>query len=376
MMNSLSENYDIAIIGGGVVGLWCAYFAQKSGFRTALYEANTIASGASGGLLGALMPHMPTQWNGKKQFQFDGLVELEDLVAEIEAATGVSCGYSRVGRLQPLSRPEQLNDAQERCAAAHEKWRSGDRQFQMRIVDTPNSEGWPSDEVMPHGAVFDDLSAHVNPRAVTAALLKAIAGTVDVFERTPVQLNEQKQIQLASGETNHARHVIVTAGLGSFDLLKPFAPSLSGRPVKGQAALLDTKLDPQLPVLFQQGIYLIVHEDGRTAIGSTSEREFEDDRATDQLLEDVLQKAKTICPVIANAPVAERWANLRMQPIGRDPLVGEVLDHEGLYVATGGFKISFGIAHRMARAVLATISGSAAIEIPDSFLIANRVNPA
>ncbi len=66
MTNSLSKNYDLAIIGGGVVGLWCAYFAQKAGLKTALFEAKTIASGASGGLLGALMPHMPTQWNGKK----------------------------------------------------------------------------------------------------------------------------------------------------------------------------------------------------------------------------------------------------------------------------------------------------------------------
>ncbi|GLQ17364.1 oxidoreductase [Maritalea porphyrae] len=376
MSNVLSKNYDLAIIGGGVVGLWCAYFAQKSGLKTALFEANTIASGASGGLLGALMPHMPTQWNGKKQFQFDGLVELEDLVAEIEATTGVSCGYARVGRLQPLSRPEHLNDAQERCAAAHDRWQYGERQFEMRIVDEPHSSGWPDSDVMPHGAVFDDLSAHVNPRAVTAALLKSIAGQVDIFEHTPVTSGENKKMTLNDGTMINAKDFIVAAGLGSFDILKPFTPSLAGRPVKGQAALLDTKLDPKLPVLFQQGVYLIVHEDGRTAIGSTSEREFEDARATDQLLEDVIAKARMICPVIKDAPVAERWANLRMQPIGRDPLLGRLPDHDGVHIATGGFKIGFGIAHRMAQAVLAPITGSTPIEIPESFRIENRVNPA
>lgn len=375
MTNSLSKNYDLAIIGGGVVGLWCAYFAHKAGLKTALFEASTIASGASGGLLGALMPHMPTQWNGKKQFQFDGLVELENLVEEIEEATCVSCGYARVGRLQPFSRPEHYADANDRCAAAQDRWRSGDRKFAMRIVDKPHSAGWPDSDVMPHGAVFDDLSAHVNPRAVTAALLKSIAGNVDIFEHTPVTSDENKKLTLNDGALINAKDFIVTAGLGSFDILKPFTPSLSGRPVKGQAALLDTKLDPQLPVLFQQGVYLIVHEDGRTAIGSTSEREFEEARTTDQLLDDVIAKARAICPMIKDAPVAERWANLRMQPIGRDPLLGPVPGYDGLHVATGGFKISFGIAHRMAQAVLAPITGSTPIEIPESFLISNRVNP-
>ena len=59
--------------------------------------------------------------------------------------------------------------------------------------------------------------------------------------------------------------------------------------------------------------------------------------------------------IISDAEVAERWANLRMQPKGRDPLLGRVPGHKGLYVATGGFKISFGIAHRMAQCVLAQI---------------------
>lgn len=153
-------------------------------------------------------------------------------------------------------------------------------------------------------------------------MLKCIRNKVDVFENTPVELLSDKTLQLPNGDQVKAQDVVVTAGLSSFDLLQPFVPSLSGRPIKGQAAMLDTKLDPQLPLVHQAGVYLIVHDDGRTAIGSTSEREFADGHTTDQLLEEVIEKARQICPLVGDAPVVERWASLRMQPYGRDPLVG------------------------------------------------------
>ena len=45
---------------------------------------------------------MPDKWNQKKQFQFDALVSLEHEVVALEAATGISAGYRRTGRLVPL----------------------------------------------------------------------------------------------------------------------------------------------------------------------------------------------------------------------------------------------------------------------------------
>ncbi|MEQ8940117.1 MAG: FAD-dependent oxidoreductase, partial [Roseitalea porphyridii] len=98
---------DIAVIGGGIVGLWCALAAARRGARVALIEKRTIGAGASGGMLGALMPHQPVGWNEKKRFQLDGLLSLPGRIAELETATGHSCGYRRVGRLMPIAHPEK-----------------------------------------------------------------------------------------------------------------------------------------------------------------------------------------------------------------------------------------------------------------------------
>lgn len=67
----------LLVVGGGIMGLWAAVKAERLGIETLLVEADRTGGGASGGLLGALMPHMPDRWSDKKQFQFDALVALE-----------------------------------------------------------------------------------------------------------------------------------------------------------------------------------------------------------------------------------------------------------------------------------------------------------
>ena len=96
---------DLLIVGGGIMGLWAAVMADRAGLKTVLVERDRIGAGASGGVLGALMPYMPDRWDVKKQFQFDALVTLEQEIAGLEAQTGMSAGYRRSGRLMPLPQP-------------------------------------------------------------------------------------------------------------------------------------------------------------------------------------------------------------------------------------------------------------------------------
>jgi glycine oxidase len=69
---------DLLIAGAGVAGLWLALKAVRAGLSVTLVERGNPGGGASGGFLGALMPHSPERWNGKKDFQFRALVDLED----------------------------------------------------------------------------------------------------------------------------------------------------------------------------------------------------------------------------------------------------------------------------------------------------------
>ncbi|MCF4097386.1 NAD(P)/FAD-dependent oxidoreductase [Maritalea mediterranea] len=368
------ERFDLIIIGGGIVGLWSAYFAAQRGLNTVLVEEHGIAAGASGGLLGALMPHSPDRWNAKKQFQFEALTQLPGLVDELESRTGQDVGYRRVGRVAPLLKDHHVKDVAARATGAQDFWQVDDGGFAMQHMDAGPAKDWPAVEAMPYGVAVDNLSARLSPRKLIMALAGALHGRIDLRFGTRAAFLGERQVTLGDGSVLHGDKILVSAGLASFDMLRPYAPEISGRGVKGQAAVLDTNLDPNLPIIYSDGVYLIVHDDGTTAIGSTSEKEFTDGRKTDHLLDEVVEKARALSPLIKDAPVIERWAGVRPQAQGRDPLLGALPHSDWLYVATGGFKISFGIAHLMAQSVLGEICADVeARPIPDEFAPRHRL---
>ena len=55
-MNEPNKNFDVIIIGGGVIGLCCAYYLHQAGCRVALLEKDSLGSGSSGGNAGLIVP--------------------------------------------------------------------------------------------------------------------------------------------------------------------------------------------------------------------------------------------------------------------------------------------------------------------------------
>ncbi|WP_377296436.1 NAD(P)/FAD-dependent oxidoreductase [Rhizobium sp. SGZ-381] len=374
---------DLLIVGAGVMGLWAAVKADRLGISTLLIDQAHPAAGASGGLLGALMPHMPDRFNDKKQFQFDALLSLEDEVARLEAETGLPCGYRRCGRLIPLPKPHlrSLAEGHSRQAEAH--WQAPGRHFFWNVLDRPPQPDWLSQAAAPSGVVEDTFAARVSPRRLTAALVQAIdAGRhVRRVDGLGVDRLEGRAAHLSNGETIAFGHVIIAAGPGSFPLLQQLgAASLPlvrplGTAVKGQAALLKADVDPDLPVLFLNGLYVVAHEDGHVAIGSTSEDVFDAPFTTDGQLDQLIEKARALSPKLHDAEIVERWAGLRPKAIDRDPMVGPHPDFPHVIALTGGFKVSFGLAHRLADAALAATGGTAC-SLPASFALSHHLEVA
>lgn len=50
---------DLTVRGGGAFGLCIAWEAARRGARVRLIETVAIGAGASGGIVGALSPHVP-----------------------------------------------------------------------------------------------------------------------------------------------------------------------------------------------------------------------------------------------------------------------------------------------------------------------------
>lgn len=365
--------FDVLVVGGGIIGCWTAYKAGKRGLKTLLIDQDKIGAGASGGILGALMPHMPERWDGKKQFQFEALHALPDEIKLLETETLLSCGYHQCGRVAPI-----MNDTKRGQMAGHlpnvEKYWLG--VYDWQILDKPPVNDWPIASKAEHGVVYDTLSARVNPRKILAALKQAMQQDKNISLQEGVGLlnyDEAKGKAALSDKSDiKFSHIVLAAGPNTFGFV---APSLSvptlvlGKPIKGQAAILKADLDPTLPIMFDTGLYVIAHKDGHVAVGSTSEIEFNDPLSTDQQLEVLIMRAREFCPKLKDADVIERWAGLRPRAIGRDPLIDQMPEAENVIVATSGFKITFGVAHKMADVAIEHILGEKKTDVPESFRI-------
>ncbi|MEE4121197.1 MAG: FAD-dependent oxidoreductase, partial [Paracoccaceae bacterium] len=110
-------------MGGGVWGLACAWEMARRGARVRVIERDRIGAGASGGVVGALAPHAPERWGPLKAFQLDSLLEADGFWAGVAETSGLSPGYARTGRLQPVADAAALARAEERAEAAHTLWR-------------------------------------------------------------------------------------------------------------------------------------------------------------------------------------------------------------------------------------------------------------
>ncbi|MCD2174183.1 NAD(P)/FAD-dependent oxidoreductase [Rhizobium sp. C4] len=372
---------DVLIIGGGVMGLWAALKAGRAGLDVLLVDEGRLGQGASHGHLGALMAHMPDKWNEKKQFQFDALLSLEAEVGALEAATGLSTGYARAGRLIPLPKPHLRDIALRHEVDARANWRASDgRTFEWRVTDAPSAPGWPLAEGIEGGFVLDTFAARANPRAFTAVLIDALRRlpNVTVVEGMAViDLDAAAaRATLSSGETVAFGHAIIAAGYKAFPMLERLLPPREkplGVPVKGQSALLAAEIDPSLPLIFLDGLYVVPHEGGRVAIGSTSENAFDEPFTTDHQLDDLIARARGLVPALESAAVIDRWAGLRPKAAARDPLVGPLPGAERIIALTGGFKVSFGIAHRLADAALQAVLGTAEVAIPRTFRVPHHL---
>lgn len=376
----MPSSVSLLIVGGGIMGLWAAVKAERLGIDTLLVDAGEIGSGASGGLLGALMPHMPDRWSDKKQFQFDALLGLEAEIAAVEATTGLGAGYRRCGRIIPLPKAHLRPIAQRHQQEALSNWNADGRQFHWHLLDEPPVNGWVAEDAGEAGFVHDTFAAKVSPRALVAALKACVERSTHVrlIENCAIASIDPSGIAiLDGGERVNFDHCMVSAGHGSFPLIQNAlglsANGALGQPVKGQAALLDAKADPAMPVVFLNGLYVVPHEDGSVAIGSTSEEEFDDAFSTDERLELLIDKARQIVPTLGEAAVVERWAGLRPKAIGRDPMVGVHPEHSRLIALTGGFKVSFGLAHRLADAALDAMCGKP-MDVPASFSLEDHID--
>ena len=320
----------IVVMGAGILGLSAAFTLARRGARVTVIERAYPGAGASGGLVGALAPHVPEGWNAKKQLQFESLRMAEAFWSEVRAVGGRDPGYARLGRIQPLADAAAVARAEARARSASELWQGA---AAWRVVPAAEVPGLRA--ATPTGLVaHDTLSARIAPRMGVAALVAALT-------RLGVAIAQ------GSGPPAGAEAVLWATGPEGLAELSRALSTPMGTAVKGQAALLSADF-PSSPQVYGDGLHVVPHADGMVAIGSTSERDFSAAETTDSQLDALIARARVLCPDLIDAPVIDRWAGLRARAPSRAPMLGPWPGRAGHFVLNGGFKIGFGMAPKLA----------------------------
>ncbi len=338
------RGFDAIFVGGGAIGLSCAWRAAGRGARVAVLDRAEPPAGATRVAAGMLAPV------GELAFGESELLEMTlassrlypGFVAELEAASGEPTGYARQGALHiALDRDEaaelrRVHDLQ-RSRGLEAEWLPPRRCRQLEPGLTPSF----------NGGVHAPGEAAVDPRALTRALLAALAAAgAEVRSGTEViaGLYEGERlvgVRTRAGEELHAPAVVLAAGAwsGVAEWLPEHArPPV--RPVKGQIVELRGR-DGAAPlagrILASERVYLVPRPDGRLVVGATSEEQGFDTAVTAGGVHELLREAYRLLPDIAEMELAGAMAGLRPGTPDNLPLVGPgAID--GLLLATGHYR--------------------------------------
>lgn len=345
---------DVTVYGAGVFGLSVAFCCARRGAEVQVIDPRGVGAGASGGIVGALAPHTPESWNAKKAFQFDSLIRSKAFWADVADLSGRDPGYARLGRLQPIADERAYALAIARVRTAEDLWQG---HAVWDVVPAADHGDWVPPSASGY-LIHDTLSARIHPRRACEALAHAITALGGRIDTEPAE-------RAGSG-----RVIWATGYEGLLEISGKLERAI-GNGVKGQAVLLgcDRRNAPQL---FAEALHIVPHGDGTVAIGSTSERMFDDPLATDTQLDDLLGRARLACPALQGAPVLARWAGVRPRARTRAPMLGQHPLRPGEYIANGGFKIGFGVAPAMGE-VMADLVLDGQDRIPQGFRVSDNL---
>lgn len=337
---------DVTIRGAGAFGLSIAWECACRGARVRVIDPNGVGAGSSGGVVGALAPHVPENWNDKKAFQLESLLMAGGFWAGVRDVGGVEPGYARTGRLQPVVDDRALALAHARAGTARDLWQG---RAEWAVIRAQDAGDWA-----PHSPtgwlIHDTLSAHLHPRQACDALAAACRA---------------KGVEIVTDGAEQGALILATGAAGLVEMSGEMG-RMVGVPVKGQAAAL--RLDRAgMPQLFADALHIIPHGNGTVAVGSTTERDVTD-LTTDDQLDAIIARARAAIPALADAPVVQRWAGLRPRAKSRAPMLGPHPTRPGVFIANGGFKIGFGMAPKIAQ-TMADLVLNGRDTIPEGFRV-------
>jgi gamma-glutamylputrescine oxidase len=342
--NRLDGPADVVVVGGGITGCSCALTLARAGKRVCLYEARSIAEGASGrnggfALRGGAAAYPDAQeWLGSEKARAFW-AWTEGYLDRIEALGGDA--FRRTGSLR------LANDAAER----------GELEAEVKAL---RSDGFEAEWIEePGGPLAGRFTAGIlHPPDGVLQPARFVRRVAAAAAEAGAEIRERERLQSLEGLEANAV-VVATDGYPS-GLLGP----LEGLIIPTRAQMLATEPLPELlferPHYGRHGFdYWHQREDGTLLIGGFRDVSMDSEFTAEEAVTEPIQQAleRFLSDLLGIQPkVRNRWSGIFGLVTDLMPVVGRVPGEERLWVAGGysghGMVLGFACGDLVAQALL------------------------
>lgn len=376
------QSFDVAFVGGGVIGLACAWRAAQAGARVVVLERAEPPAGATNVAAGMLAPVGELSYGEREllEMMLTSGALWPEFAAEVEAASGLETGFRADGALHVALDRDEAGELRRRHELQRELGLDAEWLTPRRCREL--EPGLTTTFV---GGVLAGGDASVDPRRLALALAAALraaggelrTGTevVDglwdgerlVGVRTAPAATPPAQPSVLSspvgdkGQRVDVRADTVVLCNGAWSGQTPWLPDAARppvRPVKGEVIELRPREGEPLPasrIVCSERVYLVPRPDGRLIVGATQEERGFDTVVTAGGVHELLREAYRVLPDVAEMELVGMIAGLRPGTPDNLPIIGPGAV-DGLLLATGHFRNGIMLAPITARNVAAMLS--------------------
>lgn len=335
---------DVAVVGGGVIGLACAWRLAQRGASVTVFDP-TPGTGASHAAAGMLAPVTEVH-HGEEPLLALNLTSAAlwpEFAAELAETAGIDIGYRTEGTLSVAFDDDDLRVLEELRGFQESLCLPVSR---VRAQDCRAAE--PSLSPRVRGGVLAGSDHQVDSRLTIQALLVAVERAGATLVREPVTVLSVADHAVTGVRASSGLHfcdtVVLAAGSWSAGI-DGMAPAVvpAVRPVKGQ--ILRLRFDPAAAPLrgtvrglaAGRPVYLVPRAHGELVVGATVEEMGFDTTVTAGAVQDLLRAATDLVPAVGELELVEATAGLRPGTPDNAPLLGPAA-LDGLVIATGHYR--------------------------------------
>ncbi|PYI55103.1 glycine oxidase ThiO [Paenibacillus flagellatus] len=358
---------DILVLGGGVIGLSCAFELRRRGHRVTVLEQGRCGGQASGAAAGMLAPFAE---NGEQPDPFfllclQSLRLYPDWQLAVKETSGLDFEYARTGSLYVV-----YHEADSLVLASRKRWQDayGARSELLDAAGLRRLE--PNIAPEAAGALLYPEEAHVYAPDYVQALEEACRRTGVVIRdglgavEVARWLDGVELRASASGETFRGDRLVVANGAWAGLTESVFGMRIPVYPIRGQICAYETPDRPVRHMVFCSQGYVVGKRNGTLVCGASEDVAGFDTTVTRKGIARLESWNGKLFPFLSGRRPFHEWAGLR--PASQDgfPLLGATSRSASVVFAAGHYRNGILLSPATAQVVADAIEGRETAGLP------------